>query len=282
MPNPLVLMSPLPPEALLFLGILGLGVGFLSGLLGIGGGLQMVPGLILIAPYFLGGEVVTVAAATGIAAVQALASSTSSTAIHLKNGVMKKRFVFLFGVPAIIGGYLGSYFSADWPRQWLLMILLVALSATLILGARKYINTLMGKKPTAEISEFVTDWLQLWSKRFIIVPYALFIGAIAGVVGMGGAVFFVPFMTEVLKLPVRQAIITATGVVIMTSIGSVLGKAQAGIIPWEMALGISAIAFVGGAIGAIVQAKVHNKHLRLLHIGLVGWALFETARKLFF
>jgi uncharacterized membrane protein YfcA len=71
----LVLQDPTTPNALLFLGLLGLIVGFLSGLLGIGGGLQMVPGLILIPPVLLGGDLVSVQAATGIAAVQALASS---------------------------------------------------------------------------------------------------------------------------------------------------------------------------------------------------------------
>jgi uncharacterized protein len=281
MPNPdLVLMTPLPIDALWFLGALGLGVGFLSGLLGIGGGLQMVPGLILLAPYLLDGDLVTAQAATGIAAVQALASSSSSSLVHLKNGLMSKRIVLLFGVPSVLGGYGGSYLSASWPTSWILGIMLIALSATFLLGIKKYIQTVFLKK-VAEETAFITDWPHIQKHRGLIVLASLVIGGVAGIVGMGGAVFFVPFMNEALKFPVRQAIITATGIVIMTSIGTLIGKAQTGVIPWDVALGVSAVAFVGGALGAMVQSKVKNKHLRVLHLGLILWAIIESIRKLF-
>lgn len=277
--TPLILQDPTTPPVLLFLGVLGVLVGFLSGLLGIGGGLQMVPALILIPPVLLGGDLVTMQAATGIAAVQALASSLSSTAVHIRHKVMKKRFVLLFGLPAVLGGYLGSFFSASWSKALILNILMLALTATLFLGLRKYFKVLFDQN-TSEINDFVTDWQALWQKKRWILPYSLVIGGLAGIVGMGGAVFFVPFMTEFLKMPVRQAMITGTGVVILTSLGTVVGKSQTHVIPWDLAIGISILAFVGGWIGAKVQAKVHNKHLRLLHLALVTWAVVETIRKL--
>jgi uncharacterized protein len=273
----LVLINPYTSQTIPFWVGLGLIVGFLSGLLGIGGGLQMVPGLVLIAPYFIGGPLVTAKAATGIAAVQAFASAISSTAVHVQNKTMKLRLVLMFGIPAIVGGYVGSSLSAMWSQRMILLILIIALAATLVLGVRKYIKTLMG---TPEPETFIQEWDTLKKSIPIAAPYALFIGALAGIIGMGGAVFYVPFMTEIMKLPVRQAIINATGVVILTSLGSVIGKGQAGIIPWKLALLISAIAFVGGWLGAKVQSRVKNKHLRLLHLGLVVWAMIETIRKL--
>ena len=276
----LVLQDPTTPNALLFLGLLGLIVGFLSGLLGIGGGLQMVPGLILIPPVLLGGDLVSVQAATGIAAVQALASSISSTYVHIRNKAMKKRLVLLFGVPSVLGACGGAYFSATWSRSLILSILMIALSATLALGVRKYLQVVFHKN-VVERHDFITDFNHLWRKWGLIVPFSTAIGGLAGIVGMGGAVFLVPFMTEVLKMPVRQAIITGTGVVILTSLGTVVGKSQAHVVPWKLALGISAIAFVGGWLGAKAQAKLHNKHLRLLHLLLVTWAMIETLRKIF-
>jgi uncharacterized membrane protein YfcA len=276
----LVLQDPTTPNALLFLGLLGLIVGFLSGLLGIGGGLQMVPGLILIPPALLGGDLVSIQAATGIAAVQALASSMSSTYVHIRNKAMKKRLVLLFGVPSVLGACGGAYFSATWSRSMILSILMVALTATLVLGLRKYLQVVFHKN-VQEIHEFITDFNHLWQKWWLIVPFSTALGALAGIVGMGGAVFLVPFMTELLKMPVRQAMITGTGVVILTSLGTVLGKSQAHVVPWKLALGISAIAFVGGWLGAKAQGKLHNKHLRLLHLLLVTWAMIETLRKIF-
>ena len=159
----LVLQDPTTSNALVFLGLLGLIVGFLSGLLGIGGGLQMVPGLILIPPILLGGDLVSIQAATGIAAVQALASSISSTYVHLSNKVMKKRLVLLFGVPSVLGACVGSYFSATWSRSLILGILVIALTATLALGVRKYLQVAFHKN-VEEIHEFITDFNLLWQK----------------------------------------------------------------------------------------------------------------------
>jgi uncharacterized membrane protein YfcA len=240
----------------------------------------MVPGLILIPPVLLGGDLVSVQAATGIAAVQALASSISSTYVHIRNKAMKKRLVLLFGVPSVLGACGGAYFSATWSRSLILSILMIALSATLALGVRKYLQVVFHKN-VVERHDFITDFNHLWRKWGLIVPFSTAIGGLAGIVGMGGAVFLVPFMTEVLKMPVRQAIITGTGVVILTSLGTVVGKSQAHVVPWKLALGISAIAFVGGWLGAKAQAKLHNKHLRLLHLLLVTWAMIETLRKIF-
>jgi uncharacterized membrane protein YfcA len=240
----------------------------------------MVPGLILIPPALLGGDLVSIQAATGIAAVQALASSMSSTYVHIRNKAMKKRLVLLFGVPSVLGACGGAYFSATWSRSMILSILMVALTATLVLGLRKYLQVVFHKN-VEEIHEFITDFNHLWQKWWLIVPFSTAIGGLAGIVGMGGAVFLVPFMTELLKMPVRQAMITGTGVVILTSLGTVLGKSQAHVVPWKLALGISAIAFVGGWLGAKAQGKLHNKHLRLLHLLLVTWAMIETLRKIF-
>jgi uncharacterized protein len=275
----LLLTNPYTPEATAFWSLLALAVGFLSGLLGIGGGLQMVPGLVFLAPYVLGEPLVSAKAATGIAAVQALASSFSSTLVHLKNGVMKRRLVLLFGIPAILGGYVGSFFSAFWNPDIILGILAFALAITLFLGIRKYIKTL---RSISEPETFISEWNVLKAKWLWILPFSTLIGGLAGIIGMGGAVFYVPFMTEIVGLPVRQAIITGTGIVILTSLGSVLGKAQAGIVPWELSLYISAIAFLGGWLGARVQARVQNTHLRVLHLALVFWAVVEAFRKLMF
>ena len=204
----------------------------------------------------------------------------SSTYVHIRNKAMKKRLVLLFGVPSVLVACGGAYFSATWSRSMILSILMVALTATLVLGLRKYLQVVFHKN-VQEIHEFITDFNHLWQKWWLIVPFSTAIGALAGIVGMGGAVFLVPFMTELLKMPVRQAMITGTGVVILTSLGTVLGKSQAHVVPWKLALGISAIAFVGGWLGAKAQGKLHNKHLRLLHLLLVTWAMIETLRKIF-
>jgi len=78
---------------------LGAGVGFLSGMFGVGGGFLMTPLLI-----FSG---VPPAVAVGTVANQIVASSVSGVLAHWKRGTVD----FKMGTVLLIGGVMGSFFG---------------------------------------------------------------------------------------------------------------------------------------------------------------------------
>ena len=72
------------PTFLLILFILGLVGGFFSGLLGIGGGIIMVP-LLLFIPSILGFNSLSMKTIAGITMVQSLAGSLSAMLVHRRH-----------------------------------------------------------------------------------------------------------------------------------------------------------------------------------------------------
>jgi uncharacterized membrane protein YfcA len=264
---------------LIFMAASGLIVGFLSGFIGVAGGMFTVSFLVLLAPFVFGADIITVQAATGVAAVQGLASTISGSMAHFRNKALNLGFLWYFGLPSIVGSYIGTQWSAQWSRNTILMVMASLLASAIYLGLKKY--QAMGH-PTFQTPEPLTRIDQFIWPHWCIQLVCIVIGVLSGILGIGGAVLLVPLMSDGQGMPLRQAIITATGSVVLTSVGTLIGKAQAGLIPWEFSLLVSMLAFVGGWIGARTQGKVGNRSLRMFHIGLMLLMLAETIRKLFF
>ena len=265
------------------LGGMGLIVGFLSGLLGVGGGIFMVSALVLLAPLLLGVEVVTPLAATGIAALQGLASTVAASLLHVQAKRLCWRQALSFGAPTAVASYASAVASAHWPKLHILALMAALLVAAITLALRKVWqqqkNKGGGTAAAAEATGTPTLALSLPQQGFSLA-YSLGVGWLSGVLGIGGAVLLVPFFTEYLKLSVKQAVILTTGTAIFTSLGTLGGKVQMHLVPWQLALFVAVLAFVGGWWGAHSQQRFSATQLRLFHVGLLLLALAETLRKM--
>ncbi len=159
--------------------ILGAAVGFAAGLLGIGGGMLMVPfiTLLLTAKDFPQELIVHMAIATSLATI--LFTSISSVHAHHKRGAVSWRIVKLLAPGILIGSWIGPWLGKQMNSSALAMFFggFVALSAT---------QMLLNKKPSA-------------SRELPNAPGMLgagsVIGVLAGLVGAGGGFVSVPFMT---------------------------------------------------------------------------------------
>ena len=107
--------------------VLGLIGGTLSGLLGIGGGLVIVP-LLLYVPQFLGVHL-DIRAATAVAVVQVTAATLSGTIAHRRRGAVHGRLAITMSVASASGALVGGVVSAYVPAE--LLLLTTACLATL-------------------------------------------------------------------------------------------------------------------------------------------------------
>lgn len=223
--------------------IVGALVGILAGMLGIGGGMTLVP--ILAAMFamqqFAPDHVIHLALGTGMASV--VFTSLSSVRQHHKLGGVDFKIVRQIAPGMVIGSLLATV-ASGWIAQ---RHLAIAFAIIVYAGATQI---LLNRKPSAA--------------RPLPGPAPLFaigtvIGVICGLVSAGGAFLTVPFMLWC-GIPLRTAIGTAATIGIPVAIVGTVGYVISG---WNIeglpgdAIGfVSMVALVGLVSGSIVTAPI--------------------------
>jgi uncharacterized protein len=181
-------------------------VGFLAGLLGIGGGMMLVPMLsaIFTAQHFAPDHIVHMALATGMASV--IFTSSSSVRSHHAKAAVDWSIVKRMVLPMILGT-LSSSFASGWIDQKTLAIGFVVI----VYGGAYQIYS--GKKPAAGKTMPSTRWLWM---------FGLPIGFICGLVSAGGTFLTVPLMLY-FGVPMRTAVGTGAALGIPVAVFGTIG-----------------------------------------------------------
>ena len=118
---------------------LGLAAGVLGGMLGIGGGTIVIPGVVLLLE-------VEQHTAQGISLAAMLLMALVGAFIHYRQGNVKSRMVLLIAPSAIAFTYLGAWAAGAVTAEWLGRVFAIAL---LIIGLRMLLFSQGGKGVSA-------------------------------------------------------------------------------------------------------------------------------------
>jgi uncharacterized protein len=199
------------PLLIIELATLGVGTGFLAGLLGIGGGMLMVPFLtfILASKGYPSEYTVKMAVATSLATI--CFTSLSSVRAHHRRGAVLWPIVRTLAPGILLGSLFGAQVAVALPGKVLgvLFAIFVAFSATQMFLDRKPkpSRTLPGRMAT-----FGMGWL---------------IGMLSSLVGAGGAFVSVPFMTWC-NVKIHDAVGTSAALGFPIALAGTLGYIWAG------------------------------------------------------
>lgn len=218
-------------------------VGFLAGLLGIGGGMTLVPILaaLFAAQQFAPDHVVHLALGTGMASI--MFTSASSARAHAGRGAVDFA-LFRRLAPGMVVGSLAATLASGWIEQ---RVLALAFSVIVFAGATQII---MDRKPAPGRTVPGTPAL---------VTVGVVIGAICGLVSAGGAFLTVPFMLWC-GIPMHTAIGTGAMLGIPVALVGTIGFFASG---WNTphlpadALGfVSTLALAGVVCGSVLTAPI--------------------------
>lgn len=244
---------------------LGLIGGFFSGLLGIGGGIIMVP-LLLYVPTLIGLEAISMKTAAAITIVQSMAGSFSGLIVHKKNNFVHSKLIIYMGSGVVLGSLMGSYFSNQIQGEVMLGIFAtMALMATVLMFI-----------PSKEDEELPVESVEFNKTLAFIV--ALLVGLLGGIVGQGGAFILIPLMLYVLKIPTRIAFGSSVAITFLSACAGFIGKWGTGQIPFEMALVLVAGALIGAQLGGHLSHRLQTASLRTILSVLITF----TALKMWF
>lgn len=236
----------------LLIGALGVFAGFISGMLGIGGGIVMAPLLLYVPPWF-GFAPLPMKVVAGLTIVQGLVACLSGALTHKKFHFVSNRLTGWMGitifVTALAGGAAAGYVSNS---ILLTVFALLALLAAVLIFV-----------PTNEDSE-TPNVLTFSFSRFRAVVAAGSVGLLGGLVGQGGSFILIPLMTSFMQVPTRIAIGSNLAIVFLSSLAAFMGKAFTGQIVWYLALPIVVTVIPAAHLGSLVSRRVPIARLRMI------------------
>lgn len=233
---------------LLVLGVVG---GFLSGLLGLGGAIIMIP-LMLFVPKALGIGVLSMKAVAGLSMVQVVFASISGVLRHRKNKFVDMNLLLTLGITVAIGSGLGSVFSKYMSDRTLLIAFgVIAVTAALMMFIPPKDELTPAGGPDS-----------IGFNRPLASGLGLVIGSLAGMVGAGGGFILIPVMLYVLRVPIRVTIGTSLGIVLIGAVVGAVGKMATGQVDWLLALALILSSVPSAQLGSMVSKKTPALVLR--------------------
>ncbi|MFP6705421.1 MAG: sulfite exporter TauE/SafE family protein [Alphaproteobacteria bacterium] len=259
-------IAELSVNVFLFLGM-GAGVGFLSGLFGVGGGFLMTPLLI-----FAG---IPPAVAVATEANQIVASSVSGALAHWRRGNVDIKM----GVVLLIGGIIGSTLGV-WVFGLLRGLgqidLVIRLSYVVflgIIGALMLVESLNAisrqRKPGGKRRKLHQhNWLhglpfkmrfrrsKLYISALLPLGIGVLVGILAAIMGVGGGFIMVPAMIYLLGMPTAMVVGTSLFQIIFVTANVTFLQA------WQnqtVDIFLALLLLTGGVIGAQLGTRAGSK-----------------------
>ena len=240
----------------LWLILLGFTAGVLGSMIGVGGGIIVVPAL-----TFLGFPP-TVAASNSLFA--ALSNSIASTISYSRQKRIEFSLGLKLGLLTIPGTVLGAIISTDdSPDLFKFLFGFVLIASAAYIFLRKKIE----------------DKEKILSKQMMVfaIGASFFAGIISSFFGIGGGIIFVPLMVVGMGMTMKRAAPTSQLILLFASLSGVIVHSILGH-PDFLQAGFLAIgAFIGGLIGARLSIDIKERYLQIL----ISVVIVIAAGKLF-
>ncbi|KZN62045.1 permease [Pseudoalteromonas luteoviolacea CPMOR-1] len=222
----------------LYCALLGSGVGFLAGLLGIGGGLVIVPILSVILLQFEilpPNQVVIAAIATSLASI--LFTSTSSALAHHKNGNVPWELApwIMTGVAfgALLSGFLASLLPEEMVK-WVFASCVALIALKMLYSSNKHEGNEERVMPNKGILTVLTT----------------ITGGLSAMIGIGGGALLVPLLTY-FSVNMKKAIGCSSACGIVIALFGSIGYISSGVNHFDLKDGFAGFVYLPALFGIV-------------------------------
>ena len=239
-------------------------VGMSLGLMGGGGSILTVP----IFVYVLGYEAkLAIAMSLPVIGVTSLVGAAS----HWRSGNVNIRTAVMFALIAMVGSYGGAQLA----RLLDGAVQLALLAAIMLLAAAMMYRSAQRTSPAAHAVGTVQPM-----RIALLVPVALAVGVVTGVVGIGGGFLVVPALVLLARAPMKQAVGTSLLVIALNSAAAFAGYLGQVQVPWAFVCAFTGVAVVGILGGSYLVRFVSQRMLKqgfaLLLIVMGSFMLYQN------
>jgi uncharacterized membrane protein YfcA len=222
----------------------GFAGGCLGALLGVGGGVIIVPGLILVAdlPF---------QHAVGASLVCVVATSVSGSVVYARRGLVDLRVgieLQLFTVIGAVGAAMTAPFIPAAPLHFAFALLLLAATARMW--------------PRKSVAPSQPAVFAGWRRR-AAAGASMGAGVISGLLGVGGGILNVPILHALLGMRFDRAIATSVYIFGLTALAAAMVYVVRGDVDLTVAGVAAAGTLLGAASGAALAGKINRSVLQL-------------------
>lgn len=236
--------------------------GLLGSLLGLGGGIIIVPALTLLFGY-------PMQEAIGASLVAVIATSTGSASYYVEEGVSNVRLGLILGVVTSLGGLVGAMIAVYTDQYILALLFGLMLLYTAYYMIRS--NDSAGICPIGPSGAF--DLSCSYAEGEEKVEYgvknlgkgmagSLVGGVESGMLGVGGGVVNVPVMRLWMGVPMRAACATSNYMIGITALAGAIVYFQFGLIMAGLAAIVAIGVFCGSLVGSRLSKRLQGKALK--------------------
>ncbi|HEY4047171.1 MAG TPA: sulfite exporter TauE/SafE family protein [Acidobacteriaceae bacterium] len=249
--------------------------GFLGSLAGLGGGVVIVPMLVL-------GFHVDVHYAVGASLISVIGTSAGAQAAHRREGFSNTRIGLFLEIATTLGAVCGAYLSTDTPTKWIAIIfgLVLVYSATASLRKKKRADVFRKPDPLAAKLCLTGTYpeggaLVPYSARRVPLGFGLMFGAgtLSGLLGIGSGAVKVLAMDEAMQIPFKISTATSNFMIGVTAAASAGVYLSRGYINPAVAMPVTIGVLLGSLLGSRFLVKARVRSVRIIFaivIALLG------------
>lgn len=252
--------------SLVILTLVGIFAGAFGSMLGLGGGIILVPALFYLPSLISGVPPITPQLAVGTSLMLIIITSLSSTLSYSKKKLIDVSSALLFFVGSAPGSILGAWLSTRFDsKSFTLYYGLFMLLMLVILTYRKRLSPRnMNWKITKTYVDVSGQTYTYGYSRSLAIIIAFVVGTMSSVFGIGGGALLVPFMLVLFRFPPHMAAATSMLVILLSSIVGSVTHVALGHIIWSAVLAIAPGAWIGGKLGSTLAGKLPGNRIELI------------------
>ncbi len=255
----------------------GVAAGVFGSLLGLGGGVLIVPLLTL-------GFGLPIRVAVGVSLVCVIMTSSAAAAVYLEREVANMRLGMSLEVFTVAGALIGGTIAFALDQRviaGLFAVLLVYTAVSMIRRGRTEAEARASVDEKTSAGFVASLGGRGYSVRNLPLGavLSLFAGVISALLGVGGGIVKVPAMHVAMGVPLRAATATSNFMIGVTaSAGAIAYLLRGGIDPYvagPTAVGV----FLGASLGSRTAHHIDARLLRFVFVAVLLWTAAEMGRQ---
>jgi uncharacterized protein len=247
--------------------VIGLIASSLGSLIGLGGGIIIVPSLLYLSTLSAFGHI-TPQVAVGTSLFTMIFTGLSSTLAYMKHKTVDYKSGLIFLIGSGPGSILGAWVTEGLHmKTFNIFFGLFIIFISIILLLKDKLKPIPYRKDRGILRTFTDNAGKTFEYGYnpiVGVLIAFIVGFLSGVFGVGGGSLMVPTMILVFFFPPHVATATSMFMILPTSLLSSITHITLGNVDWLYALALIPGAWIGAKVGVFLNTKLKSKTIVLI------------------